>query len=169
MNPKPRFHLPKRKREERGVGSAVLDALEFRGITESIRGQRIAAEWVELVGAKIAQRTRPGDIRERVLYVDVATSAWMHELSLLKPQLLASLLTRLGEPKLFDDIKLKLAGRSRPQTELPATGRRRMAPPRPYVPPASGAAREQILRETEAVDDVELRALIARVRIANDR
>jgi hypothetical protein len=36
-------------------------------------------------------------------------------------------------------------------------------------PPATGAAREQIVREVEVVDDAELRGLIARVRITNDR
>jgi hypothetical protein len=35
--------------------------------------------------------------------------------------------------------------------------------------PASGAAREQIIREANVVDDDELRELIARVRIDNDR
>jgi hypothetical protein len=37
------------------------------------------------------------------------------------------------------------------------------------VRPATGAAREAIVREVAAVDDDELRELIARVRITNDR
>jgi hypothetical protein len=46
---------------------------------------------------------------------------------------------------------------------------RPVPPPKPLPVPATGLAREQIVREAEAVDDVELRELIARVRIANDR
>lgn len=158
-----------RAREPRTAAQAIISALGWTGITDEIRAQRITAEWTELVGAKIAQRTRPAGIRERVLYVDVATSAWMHELSLLKPQLLAGLLERLGEPRLFDDLRMKLAGRERHGTEGPTAGRRSVPPPRPFPMPATGAARERIVRETAAVDDVELRELIARVRIANDR
>jgi hypothetical protein len=36
-------------------------------------------------------------------------------------------------------------------------------------PPATGAIRERIVREASAVDDDELRELIARVRITHDR
>lgn len=160
--------LPPRAKLQRPAGDAIKDALELRGITAQIRAQRIAAEWSELVGAKIAQRTRPGDVRDKVLYVDVATSAWMQELTLLKPQILASLLTRLGEPKLFEDLRFQLASRDKRRVEATPTGRRLPAP-RPVAIPATGAARDQILREAESVDDEELRALIARVRIANDR
>ena len=158
-----------RAREPRTAAQAIVAALGWSGITDDIRAQRIVAEWTELVGAKIAARTRPDAIRDRILYVDVATSAWMHELSLLKPQLLAGLLERLGEPRLFDDLRLKLAGRDRHTTDGRVAGRRSVPPPRPFPMPATGASRERIVRETAAVDDAELRELIARVRIANDR
>ncbi len=160
---------PSRVREPRTAGQAVLAALGFRGITDDIRAQRVVAEWTELVGPKIAQRTRPDQVRERVLHVQVATSAWMHELTLLKPQLLAGLLERLGEPRLFDDLRLTLASRDRRATDGPTAGRRSVPPPRPFPIAATGAARDRIVKETESVDDVELRELIARVRIANDR
>jgi hypothetical protein len=47
--------------------------------------------------------------------------------------------------------------------------RRPAPPPRPVTPPATGVARERIVREVGAVDDAELRELIARVRITHDR
>jgi hypothetical protein len=53
---------------------------------------------------------------------------------------------------------------------VPPRGRGRPAPPAVPPPrPATGAAREAIVREVAAVDDDELRELIARVRITNDR
>ena len=168
MKPK-RWERPPRKGEPQTAAQAIVAALGYNAITDDIRAQRITAEWTELVGPKIAARTRPDAVRERVLYVDVATSAWMQELTLLKPQLLSGLLERLGEPRLFDDLRLKLAGRGRPVTEVPPTGRRHAPPPRPFPIAASGASRDQIVRETQSVDDVELRELIARVRIAHDR
>ncbi len=161
---------PPRAREAQSAASAIASALQLHGLGDDLRAQRLITEWSELVGAKIAQRTRPDGVTDRVLWVEVATSAWLHELNLLKPQLLRGLLERLGQPRLFDEIRFKLAGRSRrPPTNVP---RARVPGPvasRPFTMPATGAAREQIVRETAAVDDVELRELIARVRITNDR
>ncbi len=161
---------PRRTREPRAAAAAILDALVFHGISDEVRAQRVLADWSELVGGKIAARTRPLELRERVLHVEVVSSAWLHELNLLKPELLAGLTARLGEPRLFDRIELQLAGRRRRSDAGQAPPRGRVGPPpRPAIRPASGAVREQIVREVEGVADDELRELIARVRIENDR
>ncbi len=148
----------------------MASALEFHGLSAEIRGQRVITEWSDLVGARIAQRTRPDGINDRILWIEVASSAWMHELNLLRPQLLRGLLDRLGKPALFDDLRFKLTGRTRrPQVGNRMPGPRPALPPRPFAMPATGAAREQIVAEVASVDDLELRALIAKVRISNDR
>ena len=165
------YGRPRRSREARTAGAAIVDALAFRGLTDDVRAQRALAEWSDLVGAKIAARTRPLDLRERVLRVEVASSAWLHELNLLKPQLVAGLHDRLGLPPLFDRLDFVLAGR-RPRGDdgaLQPRYRRVPEPPRPAPRPATGAAREQIVREVACIDDVELRELVARVRINADR
>jgi hypothetical protein len=151
------------------ASEAIRAALDFRGIADDVRGERVVTEWTELVGPRIAQRTRPDRIVDRVLWVEVATSAWLHELTLLKPQLLKGLLERLGEPTLFDDLRLRLAGGPRKGAVTVPRGRRPAPPLPPPARPATGAAREAIVREVAGIDDDELRELIARVRIANDR
>jgi predicted nucleic acid-binding Zn ribbon protein len=152
----------------RSAADAIASALRLHGITDEIRAQRLLTDWVELVGPKIASRTRPDGITDRVLWVEVATSAWLHELNMLRPQLLAGLHERFGPPVVFDELRFKLAGRDRRNATI-LRAARPAAPLRPVPPPATGAAREKIVRETAAVDDVELRELIARVRIANDK
>jgi len=163
------------KRPPRALGvvsasDAIRAALDFLRITNQVRGERVVTEWDELVGPRIAQRTRPDRIVDRVLWIEVASSPWLRELSLLKAQLLRGLLERLGEPALFDDLRLRLAG-SGPRRDAVTVPRPRRAPPapRPEPRPATGAAREAIVREVAAVDDDELRELIARVRITHDR
>jgi hypothetical protein len=153
----------------RSAGDAIKSALAFHGISDKVRAERVLTEWTDLVGPKISSRTRPYGVTDRVLVIEVASSAWLHELNLLKAQILAGLVSRLGEPRLFDDLKFKLAGRSggRPTLIRPKP-RPGPPPPRP-VTPATGAAREQIVRDVEKIDDAELRDLIARVRIQNDR
>jgi predicted nucleic acid-binding Zn ribbon protein len=160
---------PGRALEARSAQAAITAVLRFHGIADEVRAERVVAEWADLVGPRIASRTRPAGVIDRVLVVEVASSAWLQELNLLRAQILTSLLERLGPPKLFDDVKFKLAGRSGPR---PPQARPRMRPTQPTRPPpqpATGLARERIAREVEAVDDLELRELIARVRINNDR
>ena len=166
--PPPRRGSP-RSFETRSAADAIIDALQIHGLSDEIRAQRVIAEWSDLVGAKVAARTRPDRIVDRILYVEVATSAWLQELTLLKAQLYLGLVSRLGDPRLFDDVRFKLAGRSR--REAVTTPAARPKPPPPLVPgqPATGATREKIVAEVAAVDDDELRELIARVRITNDR
>src|SRR5262245_55105247 len=163
MKPPPRIGAPQT------ASQAVAAALELHGITDEVRAGRVLTEWNELVGPRIAQRTRHDGVTDRMLWVEVASSAWLHELNLLRPQLLASLRDQLGEPALFDDLRFRLAGASRREPVVLRDPRRPPVPPRPAAPPATGAARERIVREAGAVDDDELRELIARVRITHDR
>ncbi|MBL9013987.1 MAG: DUF721 domain-containing protein [Myxococcales bacterium] len=167
--PPPKRSGSPRAFETRSAADAIIDALAIHGLSDEIRAQRVIAEWGDLVGPKVAARTRPDRIVDRILYVEVATSAWLQELNLLKAQLVMGLTSRLGDPRLFDDVRFKLAGRTR--REAVTTPAPRPKPPGPLAPgkPASGATREQIVSEVSAVDDEELRELIARVRIANDR
>jgi len=160
---------PPRSLETKSAKDAIGAALAFRGIANDIRAETLLTDWTELVGPKIAMRTRPDGIYDRTLVIEVVSSAWLQELNMLRAQILSGLLERVGLPRLFDDLKFRIAGRSkRPDTTRP---RPRAAAPPPAAPPipATGLAREKIVREVEGVDDEELRELIARVRIANDR
>ncbi len=160
---------PARVAQVMPAGRAIASVLSLHGITDAVRAERLITEWTDLVGAKIASRTRPHGVFERVLVIEVATSAWMHELNLLKPRLLEGLVTRIGQPSLFDDLRFRLAGANRRAPTLVPQPRKPAPPQKPVGPPATGAARERIVREVEVVDDAELRELIARVRITNDR
>jgi hypothetical protein len=166
---KPTSRRPARTRAVEPAARAIANALAFHGITDLVRAARLVTEWADLVGPKIAQRTRPDGVTDRILYIEVVSSAWLQELSLLRPQLTMQLVERLGEPRLFDKLEFRLAGRrAREQVVVPHPRK----PPRadkPLPMPASGAAREKIVREVSAVDDDELRELIARVRITHDR
>ena len=158
-----------RVREVMPASAAIASALKVHGIADEVRAERLVTEWTELVGSKIAQRTRAHGIQERTLIIEVATSAWMHELTMLKQRLLDGLRSRLGDPPLFDDLRFRLAGANKRQPTVLPKPRVPQPPPVPVGPPATGAAREKIVKEVEAVDDKELRELIARVRITNDR
>ncbi len=155
--------------ETQPAAQAIVKALQHHGIAEEVRGRRVLTEWSELVGPKAAARTRPEGISDRVLWVEVVSSAWLHELNMLKAQLLKGLIERMGEPRVLDDVRFKLAGRSRREVTAVPRPRTQDPGPLPAGVPATGARREQIVNEVASVDDAELRELIARVRITNDR
>lgn len=148
---------------------AIAAALNVRGLSDEIRAERVATEWDDLVGPKIAARTRPSGIYGRRLVVEVASSAWLHELSMLRPTLLSELLARVGEPRLFDDLSFRIAGRNRPPQAMSRRNPRAPAYQSGVRSPATGVARERIVQETGAVEDPELRALITAIRVGNDR
>lgn len=160
---------PSRALEPRSAKAAIGALLKFHGIADEVRARRVLTEWADLVGPRIASRTRPYGVNERTLVIEVASAAWMQELNLLRTQILTSLLERMGEPRLFDELKFKLAGRGGPRPDDARARSKPAAPSRPATAPATGLARERIVREVEKVDDLELRELIARVRIDNDR
>jgi len=152
------------------VAKLVTAVLGANHVKVDIRGERLFAEWSAFVGDKIGQRTRPREIVGAHLVIEVASSTWLHELRLLRPKLVADLIDRLGEPRLFDDVRLVLAGERAKRTTVTRPGP--AAPPRApraRPAPASGAMAVRILEETKHVEDDELRALIAKVRLANDK
>jgi predicted nucleic acid-binding Zn ribbon protein len=85
------------------ASAAVAAALDFHGIKDQVRAGRVITEWSDLVGPKIAQRTRPDAVIDRVLWVEVATSAWLHELNSLRNQLLTGLRELIARVRITHD------------------------------------------------------------------
>ena len=164
-----------RRRDVARAGDAIADALELRHLNPALRAHRIITEWREMVGDRISARTWPDGLKDRVLWVRVASSAWLHELTLFREQILAGIDRVLGAPRLVDELRLHLGARKQVDADdlLAMTQQARMRPkrppPRPLPPPASGEARERIERDTADIADDELRALIREVRIRHDR
>ncbi len=66
------------------------------GLRDAAAGWRVVAEWPALAGERIAKRTRATGFREGTLTVEVEGSAWMHELSFLKRELVRRANQHLG-------------------------------------------------------------------------
>jgi hypothetical protein len=95
---------PKRSSAMPSLLSEVL--MGAQGVFARQAGVAMSHErWKEIVGERVAQRTRVGKIYQRVLLVKVASSAWCQELSFLKPDLLRKL--RLADFQV-DDLRFKV-------------------------------------------------------------
>jgi hypothetical protein len=174
---------PPRKREVTSAAAAVADALDWHGISDELRAQRVATEWSDIVGARIANRAWPdglttsgrGDAGARVLWIRVSSSAWLHELTLLKDKLAEMIRTYFGPPPVFDELRMHLGSRPKEVDEagdlLAGVARRpgRATRKRPPPAPATGLRADQIEAETAVIEDKDLRELVRGVRTRNDR
>lgn len=152
------------------VRDLVKNVVNYYRLNADIRQEQLFAEWSSFVGDRIGARTRPETIVDRTLIVEVATSAWLHELRLIRPKIVSDILDKLGLPRFFDDIRFVLAGERRsraPQVKRPPP--RRKPPPPPPATPAVGEDLRKILDDTSKIEDEELRAIISRVRVKNDK
>jgi Dna[CI] antecedent, DciA len=172
---KPRDPYP---REKRGVavGDALATLIGVHGLVDELRAFDLLLRWDEIVGERVARRTRPDGFFKRVMWIRVANSSWLHELTTMKPALLGAVRAAAGDPPMVDDLRFHLGDRRdadqddglaeiAKRTALRRTPVRRLPPP----PPATGPARANIERETGHVEDDELRALVRDLRIRFDK
>jgi predicted nucleic acid-binding Zn ribbon protein len=76
---------------------ALKSFLKESGLEARVEQAGIVPEWPALVGSEIARVTEPLSIsRDGTLFVAVRTNAWMSELSLMEPQLIAELNRKSG-------------------------------------------------------------------------
>jgi predicted nucleic acid-binding Zn ribbon protein len=89
-----------RKRRPERIAEALSSFLSESGLAERVEQASVIPEWPGLVGAQIASVTEPLSIaRDGTLFVAVRTNAWMTELSLMEPQLLAALNGKAGRQR----------------------------------------------------------------------
>ena len=78
------------------ASSIVPRLLRDLGLEQGLLGFRAVQEWADVVGERIARRTRAVSFERGVLRVEVEGSAWSYELGFLERRLLLELERRLG-------------------------------------------------------------------------
>jgi predicted nucleic acid-binding Zn ribbon protein len=72
------------------------------GVLDEGTGLDIHRHWEAVVGDALAAKTRPLRFRQGTLTVAVKSPAWMQQLTMMKPQLLARLAAALGREAVRD-------------------------------------------------------------------
>jgi Dna[CI] antecedent, DciA len=158
------------------AGEALGQITAEHGLTDEMRAHRAIVEWSTIVGQRIAAVAWPESLTRGVLWVRVKNSPWLHELNLMRGQLLAQLARALDEPGRPPLItELRFHQRPRPTEDgdliarLRAAGLVRTPRPRRQAVAAVGEAKAAIEAEAAILEDPELRALVREVRIRNGR
>ena len=81
------------------IAAAVERFLAESGLAKRVEQATVVPEWASLVGPQIAAVTEPLSVTpDGIMFVAVKTHSWMTELSLMEPELLASLNRRGDRP-----------------------------------------------------------------------
>jgi hypothetical protein len=108
------------------LSSTIERILNDRGWGAKLKEYRVFSLWQKAVGPGIARHAQPASIRGKRLTVMVDSSAWMQQLSLMKPEVLSRVNDRLG-PDGIESITLKLGELERadvrPEEYQPADGK----------------------------------------------
>ncbi|HEY7869650.1 MAG TPA: DUF721 domain-containing protein, partial [Methylomirabilota bacterium] len=77
------------------VGTLLTSAVP--ALRERLLAERIREGWRQAVGAELAHRTRPGELRAGTLTVMADNSPWLQELSMRSTEVLGAVRARFGE------------------------------------------------------------------------
>jgi predicted nucleic acid-binding Zn ribbon protein len=81
-----------RKGSTQGIAEAMKGYLSRSGLRERLEQTGVIDEWARLVGAQIARVASPERVsQDGTLFVKVSSAAWMQELQLMTPTVLAKL------------------------------------------------------------------------------
>ena len=132
------------------AGDLVDKLLHGLGLDERLHQYKALIVWNDVVGPQIAARTRPIRIRDNILEVNVDQPAWMQQLQLMKPKILARLNAELGKTTI-KDLYLK-------------HGKVNVHPDKPVEPPPAwrmvqldSNEKQQVQDLLSAVQDTELK------------
>jgi predicted nucleic acid-binding Zn ribbon protein len=90
------------------VGDLLSNLLEKRGLGIQIRRIGALEAWSDAVGEGISQVTAAKSVVASTLFIEVRSSAWLMELSLMKEALLERVNVELGGEGTIDRIVLTL-------------------------------------------------------------
>ena len=90
------------------IGTVLRRVLASSGYGETQAVAQLPAAWKQVVGAELAQLSRPGNVSRGSLQVHVANSATMQEVHFRKKQILAALQKQVGTLKVTD-LKIRVS------------------------------------------------------------
>ncbi len=136
------------------IGVLIEECLKRHNLEREVKLRQLLERWGELVGPLVARRSQPAGFRNQILFVRVASPAWMQELSAsgLKEKLMEEINGRLGTPRI-KGVRFSVG-----EIEAPT-------PASPVVPPSQELSQEGkswIDKIVSPVKDMEVRGVLER-------
>ena len=125
------------------------------GLTAKLDEHRLIAAWPRIVGPQIAAHATPRDVRGKTLWVAVDSSTWLHQLTLLKPLLLAKLVPHMGKAAI-QDVRFVIG-------DVSVSVDARVAGPLPTTKPLPPEDEAAVDHAISALPDADLRESLRRL------
>ncbi|MXX33236.1 MAG: DUF721 domain-containing protein [Gemmatimonadetes bacterium] len=90
------------------VGEILAGYLDRTGLGEALGRLGALDEWTCAVGPRVSRVTRPVEVRGDTLVVEVVSSAWLAELSMMRPLILEQVNKARAGPAI-GDVRFRLA------------------------------------------------------------
>ena len=145
------------------VGEILKEVLKARGLGNGDIFILIQRNWAAAVGEKITQHAWPLMLRNGRLTVAVDSPAWMSELSMLSPQIIEKINSRLkgrSADGAVSELKFRLGGRTSEKSEKAVSGEKMHSIKKRALSPDEKAAVEAA---TANIPDGELRLRAGRM------
>ena len=91
------------------IGKILADVVRDLGLSKKLTEQRAVIEWADIVGRKLARHARALRVDNGKLFVEVDSSVWSQELTLMKRDILRQINDRIGH-RAIDNIHYVLGG-----------------------------------------------------------
>jgi len=91
------------------IGKILADVLRDLGLSKKLSEQRAVVEWNDIVGRRVAEHARALRVDNGRLFVEVDSSVWSQELTLMKRNILRQINDRIGRTAI-DNIHFVLGG-----------------------------------------------------------
>ncbi len=134
-----------RKGQADQIGNLLQRWIRKNGMEDQVQRYTLQARWEEVVGPRLAARTRPDNLYRGRLKVRVANSAWLNELTFMRDEIITRITAVFGR-KVVRELNL-VVGELRPPAPPASRQVRRPSPP--------SAARERVEIPTQALEAVE--------------
>jgi predicted nucleic acid-binding Zn ribbon protein len=86
------------------IGDLLKKTLQSAGLAERVDRQTAVAFWAEIVGPKLAEKTRALRVENDVLKVKVSSAPWRNEMVFFKEDILKKIAEKIGPNKINDII-----------------------------------------------------------------
>ncbi len=91
------------------IGKILADVVRDLGLSKKLAEQRAVVEWNDIVGIRVAEHARALRADGGRLFVEVDSSVWFQELTLMKRTIVRQINDRIGR-KTIDNIHFVLGG-----------------------------------------------------------
>lgn len=105
------------------AGDVLKNVLVKRGLDEAVRRHSALLEWEEIVGSRIAEKACLKELKGKTLFVEVDGSAWIHELSFLRKDIVRKLNERAAGEEVVERIIFTPKGEAVDETGSGRRGR----------------------------------------------